>query len=176
MRKIPIPSVSPQPLCPAGQAVCRRDRDRERDRDHREADTEGVQDVRQEVRVEQEEPQVVQRRGFVEQERVGDRVEQVVVPLERRDDHPVEREGPEQREASHEGVQASAAHRFPCVHHTTSLFRTIRSIRMAMPERTGNRKREMAAPWARSPPSIPLKKVHVESTWVLCTGPPRVMT
>src|SRR5574341_2441263 len=109
---------------------------------------------------------MIESGGFVEQERVVEGTEQVVVALERRDDHPVEGERSEHREGAHQCVESAAPQKLPRVHHTTSARRAIRSISAAIPARTGKRKREIAAPWARSPPSIPLKKVHVASTCV----------
>ena len=37
---------------------------------------------------------------------------------------------------------------------------------MVAASRSGNRNRAMAAPWARSPPSMPLMYAQVARTWV----------
>src|SRR4030065_859989 len=117
---------------------------------------------------------MVQGGRLVEKERFVQRAEDIMVRLERRDDHPVERERPEEREGGNHRVQPPPACQLPDAgHHTTSVRRASRSMRVATPARTGKRNREMAAPWARSPPWIPLKNVQVESTCVWCTGPAR---
>src|SRR3972149_10562358 len=116
---------------------------------------------------------MIQGSRLVEKERVVQRAEGVVVRLERRDDHPVEGERSEKGEEGNHRVQPPTGCDLPdAPHYTTSVRRASRSMRVATPARTGKRNREMAAPWARSPPWIPLKNVQAESTCVWCTGPP----
>ena len=60
--------------------------------------------------------------------------------------------------------------------HKTSIRRTARKMRIAAASNNGNRNSATAAPWPMSPPSMPRKNAHDDSTCVEFVGPPRVST
>src|SRR5262249_3399627 len=98
--------------------------------------------------------------------------------LEHGDQHPQERK---RREADKHRNDAEAQRLAPgalqprdaasfwrwLLHHATSVRRARRSIRIAAAASTGSRNSAVAAPPARSPPSMPLKNARLASTCVL---------
>ena len=100
--------------------------------------------------------------------RVLDVVE-VGVLLERGDRAPEKRQRRDERRADRGGVEAHPSGRVPApgagpqagdmraVHQNVSILRTARRIAMAAASSSGKRNSAIAAPCARSPPSMPLK-------------------
>src|SRR5262249_44424756 len=108
-------------------------------------------------------------------------IEQIVGLLEHGDQHPQERERREADEAHDDHGDDALAQRLSPrplqpIHQATSVRRARRNIRMAAAASTGSKNSAVAAPPARSPPSIPLKNARLASTWGLSYGPPRVST
>src|SRR5262249_10818400 len=128
----------------------------------------------------EEHPQVLERGRLVVDERVVAALQEVAGALEGGDEHPVEREGGEERERADDAGVGRASSRpsdpAPAVHQITSVRRAMRRKTTATASSIGNRKTAMAAPSARSPPWMPVKKASVDSTWVVSEGPPRVST
>src|SRR5437899_3275331 len=155
------------------QAVPRRHGHCHRDDDHGDNDQQGIQDPAGEVGLPQEQLDVLERRRLVEDPRdvARDRRAhvQVAIPLERRNQHPVERESREHREAEGREVEGHALHRAP-----TSARRARRSIATATTMRNGRRNTAIAAPWPRSAPRMPRWNARVGSTCVVFAGPPPV--
>src|SRR5206468_5309303 len=123
----------------------------------------------------------IRQSGVVgEDERVVLEIVEVAIGLERRQQHPVERERQHRREAGHGGVEPDPLRELPRASRfhaqATSARRAICSMTTATTTSTGNRKSEIAAPPARSPPRMPVKKARLDSTCVACAGPPRVST
>src|SRR5690606_8932001 len=132
---------------------------------------------------------VVERGRLGEPERVGLRVEQVRVALERRDQHDVEGQRREHREEGDRQVEGGAAEE-PAPHalaswrggtrgggardhHVTSLRRMRRKSTALTPPSTGSRNSAIAAPRPRLPPRMPVKNARLASVLVLFAGPPR---
>src|SRR5262249_14750232 len=156
------------PAGKTGQRVAGRHGEHERDRDDEEADEERVAEPRPVARVVEEEAPAVER--GVEGPRLR-RVEDLVLALQRRDRHPHEREREHERERDRDAVGEEAPAR---LHHETSAGRAKISIPIATAASTGSRKSEIAAPWPRAAPSMPVWYEDVVSTSVELNGPPFV--
>ena len=162
----PIFPVSRASAYPGGQ------REHERDRDHGDADDRGVREPAGIVRVE-EVLDVGPGRAGVEPERQVLHVEQIAQRLQRRHQHPVEREREHDRERRDDDVRRdflAQAER----HHATSARLAKMSIVIATTASTGRRKSETAAPSPSEPPWMPVWNAHVVITCVELNGPPFV--
>src|SRR5207253_6954701 len=173
-----------EPLAPLarqpGQRVTGRQRQRQGDQDDQRADDQRVPEPCQVERLLEEKLQIRQGQVVVEDQRVVLEVVEVAIGLERRQQHPVERERQQRRERGDGGVEPDLLRdltRASRLHaHATSARRAICSMTTATTTSTGNRKSEIAAPPARSPPRMPVKKARLDSTCVAWAGPPRVST
>src|SRR6266540_44481 len=88
--------------------------------------------------------------------------------LERRDRHPEEREGQDERERNRDRVGEALAS------HVTSARRANTSIPTATSASTGSRKSAIAAPSPMFPALMPVWNAYVVSTCVELNGPPLV--
>src|SRR5262249_21383112 len=156
----PLPPLPGEPR----QGIGGGEGEEEGDDHHRGPGQGGVPEPAQEEGLLEQEPQVLQGRRQVEDERVVLDVVQIGRLLEAGDRHPDEGEGQERGEdEEHPPAQD------PCgepAHHTTSARWATRSMSQATSARMGTRKTEMAAPSARSEPRMPVKKASEGRTWV----------
>src|SRR5205814_1910189 len=166
-----------EPLAPAagepGQAVPGRHGHGYRDDDDGHDHHQRVQDPAGELGLPEQQPHVLEGGRVVEDPRHVMRIEradvEIAVLLERREQHPVERESGEGHEARRRGIERHAFHLAP-----TSARRASRSIAIATTMRNGSRNTAMAAPWPRSAPSTPRWNARVGRTCVVFAGPPPV--
>jgi hypothetical protein len=142
----------------------------ERDADDDQPGEGGVAEPAEEERLAQEKPEVLERRLFVEDERIILEVIEVPRALEARDEHPIEREGEQDGEDGENRPVKRAERQLPRAdarHQVTSVRCAERSISQATATSSGTRKIEIAAPSARSPPRIPVKNAIEGRTWVV---------
>src|SRR2546427_2360781 len=173
-KKVPHPHPLPPAPRGRGRVVAPRTRHGHGDDSHRHDDQEGVEDPAWKIRLPEEQLHVFERGRVVEDPgdvaQIGRAHVQIAVLLERRNEHPVEREPGEDHEAERRSVQRHTLHCAP----PTSVRWASRSIAMATTIRKGGRNTAIAAPCPKSAPKIPRWNASVGSTCVVLAGPPPV--
>src|SRR5688572_532487 len=176
--------------CDWSSDVCSSDLDRDRaeGHDHR------VLEVGREGRVEQQVGVVVERRRHVDEPWVAGQARDLLVGLERGDQHVIRREQEEDDEQEQEEMegqerQAAMAHAAAarerarraggnlCSHQSRAArWRTSRRIMKAKIARIGNMNSDTAAPSGMSPLRMPRSNAQVPNRCVVLRGPPPVST
>ena len=113
----------------------------------------------------------VVREGRMEGPDLG-RVVDLRLVLERRDGHPDEGEGENEREGNDHAVHEQLVP--PTARHVTSARLAKKSIAIVMTARAGSMKSAIAAPSPTLPELMPVWKAQVVTTWVELNGPPFV--
>src|SRR3989442_1651947 len=173
-RKVPSPPPLPRAPRAPGRVCARGTRHGHGTEHNRPDDQEGVEDPAWKIRLPEEQLHVFERGRVVEDPgdvaQIGRAHVQIAVLLERRNEHPVEREPGEDHEAERRSVQRHTLHCAP----PTSVRWASRSIAMATTIRKGSRNTAIAAPCPKSAPKIPRWNASVGSTCVVLAGPPPV--